>query len=201
MLVSAREAARVLAEVGLTWEQARRLLRAGFAGPGTRTAGSLLYDAAQVRALLNWPDVDELDLAEACPDELFVARFEPQRSLDLLEPRDRQLKAVRRSWDLSLWTRVRLQHRVRQLGAVPFVGTVGGFVAMGADIVGLTLDRQSGEGPAVRKGATSKLGGDRELIRFELSEPGEWFETLRGRRLRTGRGGPWILWDARDAVR
>jgi hypothetical protein len=200
MLVSTREAARILAEVGATRPQATRLLRAGFAGPAVRTAGSVLYDERLVRALVDWPRVDELDLAEACPRELFVARLGPTRGLDLLSPRPEQLEAAGRSRDLSPWTRLLLQLRITRHGSVPFVATVCGYVAVGADITALAVDRGSGPEQAPTGADTIRCGGDRELIRFELGEPGEWFETLRGRRLRTGRGGPWILWDRRRQV-
>jgi len=214
MLVSAREAARILAEIGLSREQSRRVLHAGLAGPGTRTSGSILYDASRVRALLDWPHVDEGELADTCPGEVFVARFGPQRGLDLRRPRSDWLDAACCGWDLSMWTRVLLRHRARELGGVPFVGTVAGFVAFGAEIVGFTLDREPNERQPVerrpgerqpnergsverqgtRKGASSLLGGERALFRLELGDPGGWFESLRGRRFPTGQGGPWLLW-------
>jgi len=202
MLVSTREAARILADVGLTRPQATRLVRAGFAGPAIRTAGSVLYDGHLVQALVDWPRVDELELTGACPRELFVARLGPTRGLDLLSPRPEQLEAAGRSWDLSPWTRLLLQLRVGQHGSVPFVATVCGYVGVGADITALALDR----GPVPEEPPTdgsSSIGcsGDRELVRLELGDPGEWFETLRGRRFCTGRGGPWIVWDRRRHLR
>ena len=59
---------------------------------------------------------------------------------------------------------------------MPMVATVGGFVAVGADILDLR--------------ACSPAGARRDLV---LAEPGQWFEHFRGRRLAVGPGRDFLL--------
>ena len=73
-LLSGRQAAQVLAGVGLNRSRARQVLAAGLAGEPIRTSSALLYDAAKVqalteRAIVTWREVAAMDL-----HTLFVAR-------------------------------------------------------------------------------------------------------------------------------
>ncbi len=77
---------------------------------------------------------------------------------------------------MSPWTRVLVRHRAQSRGFVPFVLTVSGFVALGADVIGVDVD--DSRGAALR-----------------LNEPSEWFETWRGRRFTTGTGSTWQWWN------
>jgi hypothetical protein len=57
--ITQREAALVLADIGLARAQARQLLTCGLAGAGVRTSAAVLYDADRVRELARRPFVDE----------------------------------------------------------------------------------------------------------------------------------------------
>jgi hypothetical protein len=127
MLVSARGAAGILGEVGINREDARRLLLAGFAGPGLRTRGALLYDEERVRSLTTWP------------------------------------------W-LGLVT-----SRIERYGPMPFLATMCGYVAVGADVVAVQADES---------GNTS----------FTLTEPGAWFEPCDRRAFHAGAGRGCFIW-------
>ncbi|MDP2773444.1 MAG: hypothetical protein Q8O61_07780 [Nocardioides sp.] len=116
------------------------------------------------------PLVHERAVDAVCPSGVFVAR----RDLDLRSPRAQQLADLRDGWDLSPWTRVWIRVVCGRDGWLPFVATVGGFVALGAEVTGVmpTSERQ---------------------CRLELRDPGTWFETLRGARFPTGPGRDWVL--------
>ena len=174
MLISSREAAQILAGAGLTREPARRLLLAGFAGEGLRTRGSLLYEEARVRSLLEWPVVGPVARGETCARGLFVARVRdtgPTLGGDLAQ----------RQWQLSPWARLEMRRVVEAQGFLPLVATVSGFVASGADIT------------AVWPGSS----GSCRSSTLDLGEPGAWFEQFRNRRLVTGPGSAWLLWRPR----
>ena len=83
MLLSARQATRILADAGVARTQAQVLLTAGLAGRGVRTAGAVLYDERAVRALAARPGVDPVELAAACPHGLFIARLDRSRRVDV----------------------------------------------------------------------------------------------------------------------
>jgi hypothetical protein len=169
-LISSRAAEAKLGKVGLSRKQARRVLAAGFAGPPVVTLGALLYRAADVAALARWPLVDGTAVDAACPSGVFVAR----RDLDLAAGRAEQLEALREGWDLSSWTRVWIRVVCENDGRLPFVTTVAGFVALGAEIIGVALT------------------GERQC-RLELRDSGAWFEALRSTRFPTGPGRDWVL--------
>ena len=169
MLVSAREAAVFLEDAGLCRRQARRVLASGLAGAPLRTRSSLLFDADRVRDLVAWPVADAAAVDAACPWGIFISR----RQVDVGAEAADQLASVREDWPLNQLTRVFLGLRIRRHGYFPFVATVSGYVALGAEIVGGSLRR----GNAV----------------FDLQEPGEWFEVLRGRQFPSGPGRPWVI--------
>jgi hypothetical protein len=169
VLISTREAAQILAATGLTRDRARWLLQAGFAGEGMRTRGSLLYDEARVRALLEWPAVDPSALDGARRSGIFLAR--------VMGPIDG------RTWNLSPYTRLQIRLAIETQGYLPFIATVCGFVASGANIT------------AVWPGSS----GSGEDSTLDLDEPGEWFAPFRSSRFVTGPGGAWLLWRPRLA--
>lgn len=176
MYVSGREAAAILAEAGLTRERSRRLLHAGFAGEGLRTRGALLYDEALVYALLERPVVDMGRFSASCPDGAFVLRA--WRGIRVGAPLEAQVAELRMRWWLSPWARLHMRIAMELRGHFPFLVTVSGFVAVGADLVGLRLER----------------GPERIETRLVVKGPGGWYDDLRGCRLDTGAGGPWVLW-------
>lgn len=179
-MISTREAARHLHGIGLTRRQTDRLLGAGFAGEPLRTAGAMLWHEGRVHELASRPWVEETGLDEVCPQGLFVAR----RHVDLRAPATDQLAAVRGDWDLSLLTRVFVKHAVGQHGLLPFVATVTGFVALGAEIVDVTTTVRT---------TRATTGSPRQVTTLDLERPGAWFEHLRGRRLPSGPGRPWVI--------
>jgi hypothetical protein len=167
MLISGREACEVLGEVGVGAKGARRLLASGLVGTPVRTRSAHLFDAEQVRAVAQRPTVPWHTIQETCPAGIFVAR----RQVDLTTPYEVQLRALADGWGgISPWTWVPMGFRISHHGSLPFVATVAGFVAFGAEIVG----RQDGS-------------------RMLLRRPGEWFARLEDHRLLTGPGRPWAL--------
>jgi len=185
MLVSGREAAAILAGIGLDRESARRALLAGVAGEAQRTRGALLYDEAAVKRLLVDP-VDPDDLGMDCWDGMFVGRVGPRRAApdehrqwrgaDLTAPVGEQRDGVRMYWQIAPLTNLCIARMVGKRGFVPFVATVSGFVVLGGDITGLT--------------------GGPHGVALTLAEPSEWFDPLRGGRFVTPAGGPWAWWPA-----
>lgn len=174
MLISAREAAAVLRALGLSRERARLLLATGIAGEGVRTPGSLLYDAHRVRAVAERPELAPANILDACPHGLFVARLGPGRRVDLsLDPAQRREPATG-PWKLSLPMWATLRVAASRGRSVPLVATVSGVVVLGAAITDARSEGEAG-------------------YRLELDEPGDWYDTLSGRRWLPGRGGPPLL--------
>jgi hypothetical protein len=189
VLISSREAAQILSATGLTRDRARRVLLAGFAGEGLRTRGSLLYEDARVRALLEWPVVDYRVLRDTCTQGVFVARLRDLGSDPNNPPRtDLQLRLQQRQWQLSPWARLEMRQVVETQGFLPLVATVCGFVACGANIT------------AVWPGRSASGAGRGQGSTLDLDQPGEWFEEFRNRRLVTGPGSAWLLWRPRLAA-
>jgi hypothetical protein len=172
MLISQREAAGVLDQGGVARRQARDLLRAGFVGAPIRAGNVCLYDRAAVEDLASWPRLSLPELDRLCPAGVFVARRAP----DLTADRATQLASVSAGWQMSPWTWLWLSTKVDACGSVPFVATVAGYVALGADIA-------AAERPEAAVGTTSLV----------LAEPGAWFEGVRRRRVQTGPGREWVL--------
>ena len=200
--VSAREAAEMVGQVcGTDRETGRRVLKAGVAGEPVRTRSAHLYPAAAVEALadrarhpVGLGEVDPL-----CLDGVFVARLSPRRpdpgcvwrtwrGADMSAPEDEQRRAASAWWRISLVNRIRSSVYLEQRCFLPFLGTVGGFVVLGADIVG--VDRYQGEIRGRERGG----GWSGVWCRFHLQAPGAWFDAFRGGRLEGPTGGPWYSW-------
>lgn len=149
---------------------ARRLLGSGLAGEPVRLPSATLYDAVRVDDLATRRVLEEAEVDATCPQGLFIGR-------GLLEPGvppARRLREVSERWNLQAYERVWLRLRIDEHGFLPFVHTVSGFVALGADVVDLR---------------TAEPG--RRVL--ELREPGAWFDALRHRRLVTGPGPPHLV--------
>lgn len=174
MLITGREAARVLQGVVPTREHARLLLRAGLAGPETQTTASLLYDGDAVEALAASPVVAEEALTRACPHGLYVARLRRSAEVDVRRPWAEVAAQVRRQPAMPGVTRALLAARITHYGRLPWVATLCGFVVLAAD-------------------ATSVEQGADDATRFGLVSPGEWATELTDRRVPTRRGRPWSL--------
>ena len=147
MLVTAREAARILAPLGLARETLRRVLACGLAGEGIRTTGALLYDDAAVRALRQrpvlgeWPPTKEEAERPIPPpacDGVFVARVGPRKpdpgtrrewkGVDRSAPWQEQADGVRMWFTISPWVRARLCLRAQDEGPIPFIATWSTYV-------------------------------------------------------------------------
>ena len=175
MLVSARGAAEILLVAGLTRDEARHLSLAGFAGPGQRTSGAVLYDEEQVRELAMWPTVEDETVDRLCPFGMFVGRVARGRPIDVAGDRVALADAVKGGWKVSLLARVLIAGRIERFGPMPFLATVCGYVGFGADIVALEVDRL---------GRTT----------FTLSDAGSWFEGFDQRCLPAGAGRSSFIW-------
>lgn len=180
--ISERDAARILAEAGLPRRHALRVLHAGFAGPPYRTRNRVLYDEDRVEALAARDHVEPEVLVRARETTgLFIGR----RDIDIMQPEEIQREAAARAWDIGRGPRIISSHWIRTRAPLPFVATVAGFVALGAEIVALTPDRAGGQ--AVNG---QSPGG---LTRLVLQPPGAWFGDYADRRLVTGRGRPALI--------
>ena len=171
MLISAREVARRLAEVGLPREQVRLALAWGLAGDPVVTEHASLYRHELVSDLACRARVDERRLLQACPRGIVVIRC------GLRWPS--QVATIAGPWDMRAPTRVHLKLYSGTAG-FPLAVTVSGFVIETFAVTGLVVD-----------GAASR---SRPVTRLELGPAGEWAELLTGRRFPTGPGGRWPLW-------
>jgi hypothetical protein len=178
MLVSQREASRLLERAGLTRNRSRRLLASGMAGEPVATAGALLYEAERISELAARPVVSEERLMGACPGVLFVARRDLPLSAPCVEP----LAVLAGGWPISSATALYLDLWIERHGYVPLVATICGFVAAGAEIVGVTSDPDGT--PTFR---------DPLIARFDLRGAGDWFDVFEHHRLDTGPGRAWSI--------
>lgn len=175
MSISERAAAEILRPVGMSREQARRLLLTGAAGSGVR-GRTTTYDEAAVRALAARPAVDEGRLAADCPWGVHVVRLARGRFLDTSRPWEVQATEVATQPRIPVMTAVTLGVRVRLTGGMPWVVTVSGLVVFGAEMTGWTTP-------------------DDVTHRFSLRPPGGWYDVLDRRWLAFGRGRHWFFWD------
>ncbi len=168
-LISGREAARELAEIGLTRRQSCRVLAAGLAGAPIRTSSAVLYERHRVRELADRPVAGSTQVAEACPSGVFIAR----RDVDASRSEAERRAALQPAWAFSPLTAVLIRAKVEQDGSLPLVATVSGFVTTGADLMGAT------RGP--------------EGYVLDLRPPGPWFDPLRQCRVPSGPGREWLV--------
>lgn len=163
VLMSQREAARLLAAAGIGRSRANRVLRCGLAGEPITVPGALLYESELVEELAAREHVDEEELGSVCPDGILVVR----RDVNVGKSRAHQLAAISCGFPMAWWKALLFADRIERTGPVPLVATTCGFVVLGAEVVGIEDD------PA------------------PLDNPGPWFQVLHERRLRTGSGRPW----------
>jgi len=192
MLISAREAADVLAPLGLSRESTRRVLRAGLAGVGQATKASFLYEHERVVALCEWPLVDPGRLDAAVHGGVFVARLGAGLDVGQHASPDHWRNASRGPWRVSPWLRARMSITLERQSFVPLVATMGGFVVLGADITGGVL----------HPGGEATIGDQPgRTCTFTLAEPGAWFRGFEGHRFPTGPGAAWRWWQpGRDGL-
>ena len=173
-LISERAARTVLHEVGVSDWSARRVLAAGLAGTPVWAGGAVLHDADRVAELASRQEVDWAEVDARCPCGLFVCK----RPIALVDGRPPPLESLAPGWEVvSRWVRVAVSVGVERGDALPFLATTGGFVVLGADVVGVETERDGGRGAA----------------RLVLTPPGAWFSGFEARRLGTGPGRPWTV--------
>lgn len=131
MWISTTDAVARLAEVHLLGENhAKRVLRAGLAGPRHRVGSAYFYDAELLEELLARPRCADESLDRWRP---FIARVGRQRPLDLSATWEEQTAVIATGWHLPLLTAF-------QIGArkpIPMVATLGAWAVFTADLVGL----------------------------------------------------------------
>jgi hypothetical protein len=175
VMVSGREAGRILRDVLSSDEQARLLLRTGIAGPGTSTPGGTFFDREAVDALRLRPTVDARELTGACPYGLLVVRLPRTSDLHLTRPwrgvADQVCRALAGQRPMTKLTKALVGVRIRAWGPLPFAATFLGYVILVAELTALDED-----GPRLRP-------------------PGEWATCVEGRRFHTPAGGrPAFVW-------
>lgn len=164
--VSERGAAEILARDALSRTMSRRVLASGLAGQPVRTSAVSLYDATRVRSLLERPFVDVGRLPHPCGRALLDVRVAATA-----DPADWV-----RIGNAGAVVRVHLRLLAEQHGFVPTVYTCCGFVLGGGEVTGALA-----------------LPGTRSLL--QVGQPGDWFSSFAGRRLQSGAGNPWRLWE------
>lgn len=131
MWISTRDAVARLARVHLLGEnQAKRVLRAGLAGPRHRVGSAYFYENERFEELLARPRCTDDALDRWQP---FIARVGRRRPLDLKATWDEQASVMARDWHLPLLT----AFQIRARKPMPFVATLGAWAIFTADLVGL----------------------------------------------------------------
>jgi hypothetical protein len=176
VLVSGRQAVRILLTRGsMTGEaQARGLLRAGAAGPGTITAAGVLFDAEHVGALADRPWLEDHAQEEACPLGVYIGRLARTVEIDLTRPWPEVTARIDRRPTMPTMTAALLEASVTAAGGrLPWVATLHGFVVHGADLTGFDVAEDA-------------------RTRFRLEQPGPWFDAWRQHRITVRPGDrPW----------
>lgn len=174
MELTQRQACARLETAGVHRPAALRVLACGLAGPARRVGGGpsrvgkLLYDERRVDALLQRRLVSSREPEGTLAPAALVVSTGPRRSdpdsacgwsgVDLSAPPDEQLEAVRRTRRMALGSYALAVLGRRAHGSIPLIVIVNGFVAVGADIIGIDL----------AAGRT----------RLDLRPPGPWFELI-----------------------
>jgi hypothetical protein len=131
MWLSTPDAVARLAEVHLLGEnQAKRVLRAGLAGPRHRVGSAYFYDADRLEELLARPRCADESLDRWQP---FIARVGRQRPLDLGATWEEQAAVIATGWHLPLLTAFQIVARK----PIPMVATLGAWAVFTADLIGL----------------------------------------------------------------
>jgi hypothetical protein len=182
VMVSGREAGRMLRGVLSSDEHARILLRTGIAGAPQRISSGLAFDGVRVEELRSRPLVDERELAPVCPHGVVVVRLPRTQPLDLTVPWEAIAAQVAgttaRQRPMTAWSAALTTVRISAWGPIPFVATLLGYVVLTGDLLALAE-----HGP-------------------RLARAGEWAAAVEGRRFPTPPGGrPWHLWLPREGAR
>lgn len=179
--ITQRQAAAILHEdIGVHPESARRLLAAGLVGKGRCTSRATYYlrrvvdeFVASHRGAGPLPTRDRNMVLVRAGHGRVRFGMQPEEMLDRLGD----------GWRLSFRWRLLLEAVIERGERPGFLVTVGGFVVLGADMVGVSW-----------AGALPPAGGypgkeESLKTRFELEMPGEWYQEWHGRHVPTGPGG------------
>jgi len=187
MLVSGREAIRILKPVVSGDKQAQRVLRSGLAGAALPTSAGPMYDEQLVRALVGRPFVDVSRLVTVCPHGLYISRIARTVEVDVSAPWPDLVAALALVPEIPTLTMALVGVQMTAWDGLPWVATLCGWVVLGAEAQGIR-----GQG-IKRQGIQGEEAPGRRS--FDLRPPGDWFGAFEGRRLPTSRGGrPWYLW-------
>jgi len=172
-LISEREAARVLASLGLSRSSSQHLLSTGIAGTAFRAGGMKLYDATRVCEVASRVPVSAQETRRLFPGGALVARVSRGRVVDAAAEWPQTAEELAGPWpQLSGGPGILLWLENLSGRSVPLMLSVAGCVVSGATITGVLRPSET-RGP----GTT-----------FALAAPGQWLEEVRGRMLTFGRG-------------
>ena len=192
MLVSGREAIRILKPVVSGDKQAQRVLRSGLAGAAIATPAGPMYDEQLVRALVGRPFVDVSRLVTVCPHGLYISRIARTVEVDASAPWPDLVDALALVPAIPTLSMALLEVQMTAWDGLPWVATLCGWVVLGGEAQGIR-----GQGTTRQRITRQGIQGDEAPGRrsFDLRPPGDWFGAFEGRRLPTSRGGrPWYLW-------
>jgi hypothetical protein len=131
MRITTTEAVLRLADAHQLGEaQAKRVLRAGLAGPRHRVGSAYFYENERFEELLARPRCSDEALDRWRP---FIARVGRQRPLDLKATWEEQAAVIAKGWHLRLLTALQIDARK----PMPLVATLGAWAVFTATLVGL----------------------------------------------------------------
>ncbi|WP_460852215.1 prephenate dehydrogenase [Nocardioides montaniterrae] len=169
-LISTREAAGLLGQLGLSWSASQHLLATGIAGHPVRTGASNLYDSERVGALLSRPALTAGDLQEIFPAGCLVGRVPRGTVVDVTAGWQAAATVMAGPWPLEWRHEMGIDLRQRRDEPLGMLLTVSGVVTASGSVTGVRhVD-----------------GTDR--ARLDLRPPGPWASDVRGRLLALGRG-------------
>ncbi|GAB7002785.1 hypothetical protein JCM18899A_02560 [Nocardioides sp. AN3] len=182
MEITGREAARRISERHLlSRRESQRVVSAGLVGPGRRLGSALLYDADAVDELVSRPMCATQVLDRWMP---FVGRLCRWRRVDVCRTWQEQSETARGGWYLTTFTLMQARNGYTP-GRCAFVGTIGGFAAFAADIVGV---RQH-HGPF-----SLTPGRPRPPCDFDLEPPGDWWDEMQASWIPMKNGATSCMW-------
>lgn len=177
-------------------------MRAGIAGELLKVGNANLFDRSKIVELAQRPDVDIKAVGKGplAKEKIFVVRVGPKEPIDPPESHFRHdppgyrrswkgwseqekgtpeaLCAVGRWWTLGSATKADIRDRVGRLGFQPFVVTVKSVVVATFDSA---IDFEDGADTS-----------------FKLEPASDWKTNFEKHWLRTRRGAPWVLENAKD---
>lgn len=185
--MSGNAAVGLLVQAGhLGKNQARDVLRCGLVGPALRQGRTLLYEERRVRELMEWPRMSTAEAFDRSAGwRLILLRVAASRGLDLARSPEEQRRAIAGPWPIA-GIATGIVRMELQRGPVAVIATVGGFVAVTADLLGIAMPPD----------------GPYDQHHLELGPPGRLARGFARRRVIVPAGrsiDPWVtcLWTGR----